>query len=96
MSGLCVMGLLGRFWQAYTWQGALATLLGGALAGIVVGSNIQWLTFFGNPIIPSVFSALSLGVLVSILTKTHNDESITVANETNIGCLLYTSDAADE
>ncbi|TMN88566.1 sodium:proline symporter [Pseudoalteromonas phenolica] len=85
MSGLCVMGLLGRFWQTYTWQGALATLFGGALAGIVVGANSQWLAFFGNPIIPSVFSALSLGVLVSLLTKTHNDESITVANETNIG-----------
>lgn len=85
MSGLCVMGLLGRFWQAYTWQGALATLLGGALAGIVVGAHSQWLAFFGNPIIPSVFSALSLGVFVSMLTKAHNDECTAVVNAANIG-----------
>jgi len=70
MSGLCVMGLLGRFWQAYSWQGALATLFGGAMAGVVVGANAQWLAFFGNPIIPSCLTALSLGILVSLLSKT--------------------------
>ena len=84
MSGLCVLGLLGRFWQPFTWQGALATLFGGALAGIAVGANSQWLAFFGNPIIPSVLSALSLGAFVSMLTKIHTAECIEGVNEANI------------
>lgn len=69
MSGLCVMGILGRFWPDYTWQGAIATLLGGALAGVLVGVNNQWALFFGNPIIPSCLTALLLGIAISFLTK---------------------------
>ncbi|KTF16806.1 sodium:solute symporter family protein [Pseudoalteromonas sp. H105] len=69
MSGLCVMGILGRFWSDYTWQGATATLLGGALAGVLVGVNHQWALFFGNPIIPSCLTALLLGIAISFLTK---------------------------
>ncbi|WP_394189724.1 sodium:solute symporter family protein [Pseudoalteromonas atlantica] len=69
MSGLCVMGILGRFWSDYTWQGAIATLLGGALAGVLVGVNHQWALFFGNPIIPSCLAALLLGIAISFLTK---------------------------
>ncbi|TGE84914.1 sodium:proline symporter [Pseudoalteromonas sp. KS88] len=71
MSGLCVMGVLGRFWSSYTWQGALATLLGGAFAGVLVGANNQWLQLFGNPIIPSCVSALLLGIVTSLLTQQH-------------------------
>ncbi|BBN81193.1 sodium:proline symporter [Pseudoalteromonas sp. A25] len=69
LAGLCIMGLLGRFWSGYTWQGSLATLLGGSVAAVIVSANSAWLNYFGNPIIPALLSALVLGVVVSLLGK---------------------------
>ncbi|CAH9057447.1 Sodium/glucose cotransporter [Pseudoalteromonas sp. CIP111854] len=69
LAGLCVMGLLGRFWQKYTWQGSLATLVGGSVTAILIGANHSWLSYFGNPIIPALCSASLLGILVSVFTK---------------------------
>ncbi|RRS08402.1 sodium:solute symporter family protein [Pseudoalteromonas sp. J010] len=74
LAGLCVMGVLGRFWKSYTWQGSLATLLAGFIAALLVGANNSWLAFFGNPIIPALCSALLFGVLTSIVTKPRNAE----------------------
>ncbi|WP_440053142.1 sodium:solute symporter family protein [Pseudoalteromonas sp. T1lg65] len=65
MSGLCVMGLLGRFWSGYTWQGALATLLSSFLSALLVTQNEQILTWLGNPVIPALMSAVVFGVLFS-------------------------------
>nr|WP_262501164.1 sodium:solute symporter family protein [Pseudoalteromonas piscicida] len=69
LAGLCVMGLLGRFWQGYTWQGSLVTLMAGSVAALLVGMNDGWLAYFGNPVIPALLSALVFGVLTSIVTK---------------------------
>lgn len=67
MAGMFVCGVLGRFWPRYNWQGAMASLLGGALTSLLMiatGADSAW----GNPIIPSVAVALVAGVLVSLLT----------------------------
>ncbi|MBV1842332.1 sodium:solute symporter family protein [Photobacterium ganghwense] len=68
MSGMFVCGMLGRFWSRYNWQGALATLAGASAASFSVMLNAEWGAFWGNPVIPSVLTALVVGVGVSLLT----------------------------
>ncbi|MGF1691728.1 sodium:solute symporter family protein [Photobacterium kagoshimensis] len=68
MSGMFVCGMLGRFWNRYNWQGALATLAGASLASFAVMFNADWSAFWGNPCIPSVLTALVAGVAVSLVT----------------------------
>lgn len=68
MSGLFICSLLGRFWTRFNWQGALAALMGGALASLAVLLNAGWLAFWGNPCIPSVVTSLSVAVLVTLIT----------------------------
>ena len=68
MSGLCACGLLGRFWSRFNWQGALACLLTGMLVALVISMHGQWNELFGNPIIPSLLSALIAGVLITLIT----------------------------
>lgn len=73
MSGMCVCGLLGRLWPKYTWQGALASLLGGTVTAVAVTWNQPWIDFFGNSIIPAVVSSTLAGVFVSLLTSNKRD-----------------------
>ncbi|EAS40680.1 sodium:solute symporter family protein [Photobacterium profundum] len=68
MSGMFVCGMLGRFWTRYNWQGALATLAGASVASFAIMFNADWTTFWGNPVIPSVLTALAAGVVVSLAT----------------------------
>ncbi|PSW17606.1 sodium:solute symporter family protein [Photobacterium sanctipauli] len=68
MSGMFVCGMLGRFWGRYNWQGALATLAGASAASFSVMLNADWSAFWGNPVIPSVLTALTAGVVVSLIT----------------------------
>ncbi|MGR5079487.1 sodium:solute symporter family protein [Photobacterium swingsii] len=68
MSGMFVCGMLGRFWNRYNWQGALATLAGASIASFAVMFNANWSAFWGNPCIPSVLTALVAGVAVSLVT----------------------------
>lgn len=69
MTGLFVCSLLGRYWSRFTWQGAIATLLGGSLASIAVGMNPDWNAFWGNPCIPALLAATGGGVLVSLISR---------------------------
>ncbi len=68
MSGMFICSLLGRFWTRFNWQGALAALIGGAGASLVVLANDSWLSFWGNPVVPSVLASLSCAVVVTLLT----------------------------
>lgn len=72
MSGLFTCGLLGRFWQRFNWQGAMAAIIGGLLASLAVlfidGGNEYW----GNPIIPSLIISIAAGYFGSILTPESN------------------------
>ncbi|TDF39177.1 sodium:solute symporter family protein [Alteromonadaceae bacterium M269] len=72
MSGLFVCGVLGRFWSRFTWQGALASLISASFTSIVILLNADWLTFWGNPILPSVFISALAGLAVSMSTPVSN------------------------
>lgn len=66
MAGLFAAGVLGRFWPRYNWQGAVASLVSGAIASLLVLGYFS--DFWGNPIIPAVTSAFAAGILVSLAT----------------------------
>ena len=68
MSGLCACVLLGRLWERFNWQGALASLLSGSITSIFVLLNDEWVNFWGNPIIPSLSCALLAGIGISLST----------------------------
>lgn len=68
LSGMFVCALLGRFWQRFTWQGALAALLGAMMTSLVLLNHPSWLAYWGNPCIPAVTMALLAAVSVSLLT----------------------------
>lgn len=69
MSGLFTCAILGRFWQPYTWQGAIASLLAASITSTVILINSEVNNFFGNPILPAMFMAFLLGVITSLMTK---------------------------
>lgn len=84
MSGMCVVGLLGKFWKRYNWQGALATLLCASVGSISVMLHADWNTYWGNPSIPSVIAALIGGVIVTLLTPANtvsDEEALAIINE---------------
>jgi SSS family solute:Na+ symporter len=68
MSGMFVCGMLGRFWKRYTWQGAIATLVGASAASFTVILSPSLSAYWGNPVIPSVAVATLAGVAVSVFT----------------------------
>ncbi len=68
MSGLFTCVMMGKYWKRATWQGALATLLGGATASILILLVPGWNDYWGNPGIPAVFVATICGTVVSLLT----------------------------
>lgn len=72
MSGMCVCGVLGRFWRGYTWQGAIASLVGGSAISAWVMLSPAIMSWWGNPIIPALLGALGAGVLVSWLTPANS------------------------
>lgn len=68
MSGMCVCGLLGRFWPRYNWQGALASLLAAMCAALSISLQSTWSEYWGNPVIPALLSGMIAGVVVTLLT----------------------------
>ena len=68
MSGMCVCGLLGRFWPRYNWQGALASLLASMCTALSISLQPAWSEYWGNPVIPALLSGMIAGVLVTLLT----------------------------
>ncbi|HEX2177876.1 MAG TPA: sodium:solute symporter family protein [Nocardioidaceae bacterium] len=68
LTGILIAALLGKFWPRATWQGCLASLAGGSGAALLVNFNDEWTAFWGNPVIPSLLTALAAGVLVSLAT----------------------------
>ncbi|WP_051303038.1 sodium:solute symporter family protein [Psychromonas aquimarina] len=68
MSGMFVCGVLGRFWGRYNWQGAIATLVGASCASFALILNDSWMSYWGNPVLPSVATAFVAGMFVSLMT----------------------------
>ncbi len=68
LSGLFVCVLMGKYWPRATWQGGIATLVGGATCSILIMNVPAYDAFWGNPVIPAVIAATILGVAVSLIT----------------------------
>jgi solute:Na+ symporter, SSS family len=68
MSGMCVCGLLGRFWPRYNWQGAIASLLASMCAALSVSLQPTWSEYWGNPVIPALLSGIMSGWAVTLIT----------------------------
>lgn len=68
MSGMFICSMLGRFWGRFNWQGAVAALIGGAVASLTIILNDSWMAFWGNPCLPSVLTSLAAGVVVTLVT----------------------------
>jgi len=86
MSGLCIFGLLGRFWSRYNWQGGIATLVGGMGSALLISITPQWNSYWGNPIIPALFCAALAGIIVSIVASIVTKEE-TLSNEQTLALL---------
>lgn len=68
MSGLFIASVLGKFWPRATWQGGMASIVGGSIVSFIILFNENLKAFWGNPILPSLLGALILGVVVSLVT----------------------------
>ncbi|WP_017615138.1 sodium:solute symporter family protein [Nocardiopsis salina] len=68
LTGLLVASILGKFWPRATWQGGLASLVGGSATALLVHNIPAWGDFWGNPVIPSMLAALAAGIVVSLVT----------------------------
>ncbi|GAA3724481.1 SSS family solute:Na+ symporter [Spinactinospora alkalitolerans] len=84
LTGLLVASVLGKFWPRATWQGGLAAMIGGSAMALAVENIASWSGFWGNPVIPSLLTALAAGVLVSLLTprrRISGDEALRLLAE---------------
>ncbi|WP_286233891.1 sodium:solute symporter family protein [Thalassotalea sediminis] len=68
MSGMCVAGLLGRFWPRYNWQGAILTLICSTGSALAISLTPEWTSFWGNPVIPAITAGTIAGIIGSLLT----------------------------
>ena len=68
ITGMCVCGLLGRFWSRYNWQGALATLVSATLTALAISLNSTWSDYWGNPVLPTLAAGFIAGVLATLVT----------------------------
>ena len=68
MSGLVVCSLLGKFWPRATWQGGVASLVGGGACTVYLQLHPDTNALWGGSAIPAFAAALSAGVIVSLLT----------------------------
>ncbi len=84
MSGICVTGLLGRYWKRFNWQGAFASLVAGSTTAAAIIINAEWSDYWGNPIIPSLTASLLSAIIISLLTKQNpltEQESLDILNK---------------
>jgi SSS family solute:Na+ symporter len=69
MSGMCVLGVLGRFWRRLNRTGALAALTVAPAVSLLLLNQPTWLAFWGNPVIPAVLSSAAAALMGSLLTQ---------------------------
>ncbi len=68
MSGLFTCGVLGRFWQRFNWQGAVAALAAGSAVSLAILLSEHGIGYWGNPIIPAVTGSMLAGFIISLVT----------------------------
>ncbi|SDH84215.1 sodium:solute symporter family protein [Alteribacillus bidgolensis] len=84
MSGLFIAAVLGKFWSRVTWQGGLASIIGGSLISFTVLMSESLTAFWGNPVLPSLAGALVIGVFTSLITprnKVSKEEALQILSE---------------
>ena len=69
MSGMCVLGVIGRFWLRLNRTGAVAALVVAPAVSLLLFNQPTWLAFWGNPVIPAVLSSAAAAVIGSLLTQ---------------------------
>lgn len=69
MSGMCVLGVIGRFWLRLNRTGALAALVVAPAVSLLLFNQPTWLAFWGNPVIPAVLASAAAAVIGSLLTQ---------------------------
>lgn len=81
MSGLFIAAVLGKFWKRSNWQGALASLVGGSGTAFFILMNPSLLSYWGNPILPSLGVALAANIVISLVTpaiKITEEEALSI------------------
>ena len=68
LTGMCVVGVLGRTWPRYNAAGAIASLVGASVTALAFKFNPVWNDYWGNPVIPSLAVSVAIGVLFSLFT----------------------------
>lgn len=68
VTGQAIAGVMGRLWSRATWQGAIASMFGGAVGALCFQYIPAMNAFFGFAVFPSIIFALTSGVIVSLLT----------------------------
>ncbi|NND06880.1 MAG: sodium:solute symporter family protein [Saprospiraceae bacterium] len=84
MSGMVACVMMGKFWSRATWQGGIAALIGGAVCALTIMNISAWDAYWGNPSIPSVFTALMVGAIVSEFTqgvRISSEEALKILSE---------------
>ena len=102
LSGLFVASVLGKFWPRSTWQGGVASLLGGSVTALIINASESWTSFWGNPVLPAVAVALIAGVVVSLVTPKSDvsaEEALRILDEEraqlDVGTELKAQDPED-
>ena len=68
LTGMCVVGVLGRTWPRYNAAGAIASLVGASATALAFKFMPTWNDYWGNPVIPSLAVSVAIGVVFSLLT----------------------------
>ena len=68
LTGMCVVGVLGRTWPRYNAAGAIASLVGASATALAFKFIPDWNDYWGNPVIPSLAVSVSIGVVFSLFT----------------------------
>ena len=68
LTGMCVVGILGRTWPRYNANGAIASLIGASGTTLLIQGNPEFNEYWGNPVIPSIAVSSACGILISLIT----------------------------
>ena len=69
ITGMCVVGVLGRLWPRYNAAGAIASLLGAFTTALTFQFRPAWTEYWGGSVIPALAVSIAAGAIVSLFTS---------------------------